>query len=261
MLKKRMALVSSLALFLVFAGWPKRADADERKWSLGFNAPINSKYIWRGINVVDDWVFQPAAAVGFGGFSALAWGNMELTGVNDYGAGYGDATFEFTEVDLIANYSFVLDKLNLGVGSIYYQFPNTPFRATTELFFSFGFDVLLSPNMTFYRDIGKVDGTYFNIAVTHSLPNLWELGDSATVSLDMAGTVAFGTPSYNDFYYGFDDFGLADTVLSFALPIVFSRNWVLTPAVSFTTLPNGNARETFSKPDNILFGIGLAYRY
>ncbi len=90
---------------------------------------------------------------------------------------------------------------------------------------------------------------------------MWELGDSATVSLDIAAAVAFGTPAYNNFYYGFDDFGLADTVLALALPIVFSRNWTLTPTVNFTTLLDSNARETFSKPDNILFGVGLTYRY
>ncbi len=63
MLKNIAALVSSVALFLVFTGWPKRADAEERKWSVALNAPISSKYIWRGSNVVDDWVFQPSATL------------------------------------------------------------------------------------------------------------------------------------------------------------------------------------------------------
>ena len=55
-------------------------------------AGIYSKQVWRGINVVDDWVLQPNVDVLWRSFTFTGWGNFDLTDEN------GDRN-SFTEID------------------------------------------------------------------------------------------------------------------------------------------------------------------
>ena len=43
--------------------------------------PVYSKYVWRGMNLVDDAVLQPSLEVGLFGFELAVWGNLYLTGL------------------------------------------------------------------------------------------------------------------------------------------------------------------------------------
>src|SRR5690606_16941786 len=54
-----------------------------------FELGAYSKYVWRGINVVDDFVLQPSLTFSHGPWSVNFWGNYETTGVNTY---YGNST-------------------------------------------------------------------------------------------------------------------------------------------------------------------------
>lgn len=70
----------------------------EDKVAVGVTADVFSKYIWRGQNVVDDWVLQPGASVGYQGLTGSVWGDMDLTGdLVDSG--------QLTEVDVTLDYS------------------------------------------------------------------------------------------------------------------------------------------------------------
>ena len=67
--------------------------------AVGVTADVFSKYIWRGQNVVDDWVLQPGASVGYKGLTGSVWDNMDLTGEA------WAMTVSFTEIDLALDYS------------------------------------------------------------------------------------------------------------------------------------------------------------
>lgn len=43
---------------------------------------VASKYVWRGLNLVNDWVVQPGLTVSRGPISVGLWGNFEPTNWN-----------------------------------------------------------------------------------------------------------------------------------------------------------------------------------
>lgn len=49
---------------------------------LGGSYTLSSKYVSRGVNTVNNWVFQKDTRLQLGNFTASLWGNMELTNHN-----------------------------------------------------------------------------------------------------------------------------------------------------------------------------------
>ena len=43
---------------------------------------VYSKYVWRGMVNVDDYVLQPNLELGVAGFTAGFWGNVDMTDIN-----------------------------------------------------------------------------------------------------------------------------------------------------------------------------------
>ena len=108
-MKKMIFLI--LAGVLVFGSFNVYADEEpepEKKDEIGLsvetNLGVNSKYLWRGIEMNEDPVFQPEVKFGFKGFSATVWGNLELTSVHN-GHGEDGDSGDFTEIDYIFDYS------------------------------------------------------------------------------------------------------------------------------------------------------------
>ena len=98
-----------------------------------------SKYIWRGQNLDDDNVFQTGLSAGYGGLTMSIWGSLELTNIN------GNNN-ELTEVDYSLDYSGDfpgLSGVGYSVGLIYYDFPNTQAKDTTEVYWGLSFDLPL----------------------------------------------------------------------------------------------------------------------
>ena len=70
---------------MVIVGLAGVLYAEDTATGLGVDATLdfNSKYIWRGQNLVDDWVMQPGASTTFGGLTLGVWGNVDMTNEND----------------------------------------------------------------------------------------------------------------------------------------------------------------------------------
>jgi hypothetical protein len=151
---------------------------------------FSSKYIWRGQNLVDDPVLQPSAYVGIGDVTASFWGNCTITDDK-----------EWTERDYVLDYTkslgFInptLERVSLSLGYIYYEFPNLPSGEDThEVYGAAAVDTILSPSITVYHDNDEGDGTYYEVAVGHSLPFV----DPLTLNLSAA-------VGYNDGQWDFD---------------------------------------------------------
>ncbi|MCK9995110.1 MAG: MltA-interacting MipA family protein, partial [Candidatus Krumholzibacteria bacterium] len=78
--------------------------------------PVYTKYVWRGMNLVDDAVLQPSLEVGLFGFELAVWGNMYLTDIaNESG--------QFGEVDYTIGYELELALFELEAGFIFYTYP------------------------------------------------------------------------------------------------------------------------------------------
>jgi hypothetical protein len=199
---------------------------------------FNSKYIWRGQNLDDDYAFQPGATLTYGNLSAGIWGSMELT---DYTGNKG----EFTEVDYSLDYSSTLgssEVLGYSLGLIYYDFPNTAIPSTTEVYWGFSLDVPLAPSVTVYHDVDEAEGIYASFGISHSIEKIGIVGD-VPVGMDIGVAVGWGDSDYNTYYWSIDDDCFNDLSVSVAFPMEIG-GWTFSPSINYVTLLDSDLRES-----------------
>lgn len=187
-MKRRMSPFLLCAL-LSAAGFSTAAlaqdDAGEKSWSLGIGYDYYSKYVFRGIDLLDgEPVHNPYVFFGAGGFSAYYYG---------YYGDIGENGPRYEEADFGLDYTFSLgDKASLKVGALTYQYLNDDSGSdTSEAYAALSFDVPLKPTLTYNYDFDVFDGGYAALGVSHSVP----LGGTLSLGLSAALGVDFG---YND---------------------------------------------------------------
>ncbi len=164
---------------------------------------LYSSYVWRGASLTNKPVAQPDvylsvpagnASVTFGG-----WGNVELgryDDVNDdISESGGLSGLDLSEFNPYAEVSFPAGKATLTGGIIGYVYPNDLTDEanagldsdynTLELYGTVGLDVPLSPSLSVYYDLDKIDGAYIEGTVSHSL------AASENVSIDLGALAGF----------------------------------------------------------------------
>ena len=246
MRQAKVVLCVAVALLGISAtAWAQEEDAV----SFEVTTDFFSKYVWRGINVTDDWSFQPGFSAAYGGLSGGVWGSLEMTDENDQSG-------EFIEYDFYIDYSGqITDVIGYSVGAIYYSFPS--FDDTTEIYAGLSFDVVASPSVTVYYDIDEVDGTYVALGFGHSLEGLDEL----PFGVDLSANLGFGDSSYNDAYWAVDDAELNDLTLSAAFPFEVGPVSV-TPSVTYVAVLGSDVSDVAGDDDSIVYaGVGLAYGF
>jgi len=201
--------------------------ADGLPVSFGANAAFNSKYIWRGFNVNDDPVFQPDVWLSYKGLTLDVWGNMDLTDIHDNEG-------EFNEIDYTVDYSWDWNKLGFSAGAIHYEFPNTAFDSTSEVYGAVGYDTILSPTLTVYYDFDEADGFYGTFGLSHSF-EVPKVIDGVSASLDLSGEVGFASANWNDFYYGADHTAFDNLLVTAAFPVAIGGHVTVGPSVSYST--------------------------
>jgi hypothetical protein len=242
-----LSIVFSLIGYMTLAG---------TAWAVDFEltADYFGKYIWRGQDLDNEPVFQPGLSAAFGPLSVSIWGSLELT---DKTSHEGD----FTEVDYSLDYSGEvpgIDLLGFSVGVIYYDFPNTGVDGTTELYWGFSTDVLLSPSLTVYHDVDEADGTYISASIEHSIKNIAGLDSGSPISLELGASIGWGNSNYNEFYWGITGSELNDLVLSASLPVDVA-GWIITPSVNYVRLMSGDIRDTDAYGADDLFYAGISF--
>ena len=202
--RSRLFVIGALIFVVLGAGTGvgfAEEEASPARPEFGVDLAFANKYVWRGMLLTDGPVFQPAATLGYKGASINVWGNLDLNNAND-NAG------EFNEVDLTLDYTHSIKEFSVSGGMIYYDFPNTDFRSTLELYLAAGVDILLQPSITVYFDVDQAEGIYGTFGLSHSfdLPD----SDSVSWSLDLATSIGLGSSKYNDFYFVVYDVAFTD---------------------------------------------------
>lgn len=165
--------------------------AEEEVPSADLSVSVLSQYIWRGEMFSDDSiVIQPSMTVGYKGFAANFWGNLDTD--QDPGLYAEGDTMNWNETDFTLSYDGSLKMVDYGVGYIYYGFGDG-IEDTQEIYVSAALQTLLSPTLTVYRDIDVGPSTYITLDVSHSFPV------TEKYSLDLGAQV-----SYYDFDHGAD---------------------------------------------------------
>jgi len=210
-----------------------------------------SKYVWRGYeNTRNSVVVQPSLTVGYKGFSANVWGNIDTAPYSTTNANYSST---WTETDITLSYTKTFGILNAGLGYIYYglQAPNAgaakPLDAQ-EIFVTLGLNTLFTPTLTAYKEIDHYHQYYFLLGISHTFEFnktvSLQLSVSASYLLsDYADAILYGVnasyggyPKFNDNYQATNDkfSNFHDGVLTASLPINVAKYLTVAPTVSYS---------------------------
>lgn len=236
-------------------------SADNHKpWSLSTDFTVNSKYVSRGLNTVDDVVFQPSISVGYENFSTTLWGNMELTDENqaDYGR---DPSGEFTEINWTLDWASTWgENWNIGAGFIHYLFPNTGGNPTSELYATAGYNVFLNPTVTLYWDVDELRGVYMNVGVSHSFEDVWSFGNTS-VTADLYADIGWSSKNYAMNAYGATKARLTDFNIGAKFPFALNEYWTITPHLCYSALIASEIKDNVAKDNNFWAGVSATYSF
>jgi hypothetical protein len=231
---------------------PAKTPAAEEKPTGDFTVSAMSQYFWRGYELSrNSIVVQPSATIGYKGFSANVWGNLDT---RPYYSGTGDTSYTSTlnETDLTLSYTKSLGLFNLGAGYIYYSLGSLNKDAlkradAQEIFATVSLNTILSPTLTAYKEIDHYRNWYFLFGVSHA----FEL--NKIISLKLAASASYLLSTYADAtlfnvgagYGGYPKFTGAslatdekfsnfhDGNLTVSLPIKATGYITITPTISY----------------------------
>ncbi len=251
-MKKLVTLMLCLAMLALSAG-AALAEDKEAGWKVDGTATYNTKYIWRGIMQVDDPVLQPMININKGGFTFNVWGSYDLTSKNN-------RKNNFTEIDLTMEYAFTCGDFSIPVGVINYQFPNTPFQATTELYAGLMYNWIVSPTLKVYQDIDEAHGQYVTLGLAYSL-DLPSVAADVTWALAASVTAGWGSKDNNKFYWGVDADHITDTLLTIGLPIKIKETVTITPAFNQVWLMDSAIKDACSYDSKSYVGLSISMSF
>ena len=226
---------------------------------VGVTADFFSKYMWRGQNVLNDWVFQPGASVGYKGLTGSIWSNLDLTG-ETVGAG------QMTETDLTLDYTNNvpgLDVLEFSVGTIYYSYLNTHAHPTAEVYGGLGLGVPLSPAVRWFYDFDLIEGSYLQFSLGHTIEKFHQWRDDCYCSLELGASVGYGTDGYNNGYFEVDQGAWNDLTLTAGVPICLGK-FTIKPSLGYSMMIDEGIRSSEAvagHADNFWGGVGFAYDF
>jgi uncharacterized protein Gcw-chp len=204
---------------------------------VGLDLGVQSSYVWRGLTTTNKPVIQPAAylSVPLGDVSVTvgAWSNIDLGKYDDLSDDIsesgGSSSLNFAELEPYAEVSLPVGKTTLTGGLIGYVYPNSaaapnPFGLktsrtnTVEIYGKLGLDVPLSPELSIYYDVDKVNGAYLEGSISYSVPA------TDNLSVDLGAVAGFdagqGQPDdpLSD-QFNFADNGFTHLDLSAGVPL------------------------------------------
>lgn len=246
----------ALVFALEIAGAEEQAK--EQVVKFGLSADYYTKYIWRGQNIDDKSVFQPAVSVSAYGFTGSIWGNMDMTNKSLTAP---DNAGEFSEFDFTLDYSGTIPDVNwlgFSVGTIYYRFPNTVLEPTTEVYGGLSLPTVpLTPYFKWYRDVDEIKGSYFQFGIGHTIEKIYVVNEKCYCGLQLGASYGWGNAAYDKGYFGVNSGQSNDLTLTAGLPFCVN-NWTIRPSINYSTMLSDAIRQATAKSDNCWFGVGVS---
>jgi len=249
LLNFRLVLTISLLISSLLVVSVTPLFAEDEKPTADFSVSALSKYVWRGQELSrDSIVIQPSMTVGYKGFSANLWGNLDT---DPYVANSDDDSTNWTETDVTLSYSKTLGLFNLGAGYIYYGLAGSnengaDYHDSQEVYASVGLNTLLTPTLTIYKEIGYYHQWYFLLGVSHA----FELNKMTSLKLAASASYLLSTdeetyPEYDGDAEATDDkfSNLHDGTITASLPVKATRYVTVTPLISYVFPLSGDAKD------------------
>jgi hypothetical protein len=257
----------------------KTKEAEEVKVSGSGSVAVLNRYIFRGYEVgKNGLVIQPSFSASYKGFSVTYWGNIDTNQRNTTSATFANEGRKgFDETDLTLSYIYVVDKLSLTGGYIYYSLKYA--EDTEEFFVTLAYDMLTKPTLSVYQDVNSYPGTYINLSFSHSLPVYKDI----TLDLGVSFAYMIGRGSYWDTYdQSTSDYtsskykGFHDGMVKAGLTIPINKAFSIQPIVQYYFPLSGDANRTMGYdgagnkisynhmgyiPYSFVGGINLVYNF
>lgn len=258
------SLVLALGIFAQTALLPGSAPAAEEaaadkppEWKVDATATYTSKYIWRGIMQLNDPALQPSLNINKGGFTFNVWGSYDLTGKNNH-------KNKFTEIDLTAEYAFTFGDFSFPVGIISYQFPNTTFASTNELYAGVSYNWIVTPTLKVYQDVDQTHGQYVNLSLAYNY-ELPQVVKDVTSALSLSLGAGWGSKDHNKFWWGnnrtMDEDHFTDSLLTIGLPIKIKETVTVTPFYSQVWLLDDKMKDAAGYDSKNYYGLTLSVSF
>ena len=223
---------------------------EEKSVSAGADLCFYDKYVWRGLILNDDPVFQPDVWFSYKGFTLNIWANMDLT---DFSNNKG----EINEIDYTVEYSLKWEPFNLTAGVVHYSVPNTHLPSTSEVYGTAGYDVLLQPTLTVYYEFQQADGFYGELGVSHGF-ELPKFSESIAASLDLSAQVGLASKNWNSFNYGADHTAFTNVLLTAGVKISAGDHLSVTPTINYSSVIDGALRSKVDKDHALYWGVTIS---
>jgi len=241
-------------------------------------AGLFSAYIWRGQELTrHSVVIQPSVTAAYKGFAANVWGNLDT---KPYSALDVNCSANFTETDVTLSYLHKFGILQAGIGYIYYGLAGAvqggaDLPDSQEVFVTLGFDTILAPTLTAYKEFDYYNQWYVTLGISHTFALHEKVG------LKFAAQASYLRSEDEATYPEFDSGSLATTdkfnnlhdgVVSVSLPIAVTGHLTISPVLTYVFPLSNDARyemkarglegaadPTNKKGDFLYGGIMLSY--
>lgn len=218
---------------------------------------IMSSYVWRNVTRND----EPTSETGFSLLaSKITFSLTAFMDLSDYGvaAGYGDQSFEFTELDISLSYDDKWGDFMYQASIVHYLFPNkfTPLfskgrltnDSTTEINFLVGYDIFLKPSLLLSFDIDESQGIYLELGASHSITKkFWNF----PTRINMGGGLGIGSADFNEYHFGVDSFTSTGLTLRTNWEWMLKPNMILTPELGVSFPFDSKITDAMDAADNI----------
>lgn len=239
-------------------------ETPTKDWSVDVALTYASHYVWRGINLTDDPVFQPAIALKWRGFTGSVLGHMDLTEANNN-------QHEFTRADSSISYGGNAGELvNYSVGVVHYAFPNAGLKhalakkglkGTEEAFCSLGLNTLLKPTITTFYDFDEADSWLFVGALSHGVDSVLRVSEQVNVGATASTSLWYGDRAFNRYYAGVNRSAFGALACSLALPVALGERVSLTPSLTYSHMIDDRINKAVGDASNWVAAVTLGFGF
>jgi hypothetical protein len=266
-------LASSLALVALTAAGC--IVPENQKPSVGLGGTFATRYVHRGMTLVDNPVVQPKLAVELPLVTGDALG-VDVEGSMDLRNDTGGAWFpdghagRFTQVEMQVAYSKTIGDVSLLGGVHTYivpnglEFPNGERGETKEVFVIASTTVLdARPYVAMHYDYDEVRGAYYRGGIREDIP-LGTLFDRK-LQLDLDGSVGYVSEAQGAWMYGLGESGFADLRGEAVLSLQYDARTRISIGMHGSLILDDTIDDWFSQlgidDDPIWFTAGVAWSF
>lgn len=248
MVWKRMAVCFGMLAMIVASAAAKEAK---------LQADVFSAYVWHGITLNEDPVFQPKLEVALpGGFAVTVWGNLDIgSNNNEFDAG------EFSETDLILSYEFTTGAVSVTAGYIEYLYSHQTndvggaLAGTRDVYGGLDVDLGLgfAASAYLYYDVDEVQDLYANAGVTYAYQC------PAKVTTEVGASIGYVGKDWAVYNSGGTDGGLHEYTLTLGAKYPITDSLEIGAQIAYT----GSVDEDVlpDQKTHVYGGGSLAYKF